>query len=166
MNELANVRQSSLLAEVVNFIWREAEYLDDQAYDAWLALWATGGYYTMPIGDTPADRLHDALNLCHDDEHMRLARVTRFKEGFSISSAPPAQTIRTLSRFRIISDDGEAIHVRCSQHLVEDKFGRQRLFAANVSYRLRRDGDGFLIQDKIVRLLNSEGVLTSFSYLF
>ena len=38
--------------------------------------------------------------------------------------------------------------------------------AANVTWKLKVTEDGFMIRDKVIRLLNSDGVLTSISYLF
>lgn len=154
----------TLLQKVSAFIWAEADLLDGKNYDAWLALWLTEGYYTLPIGD--GDDFDNMLNLCHDNDKMRRDRIARFQQGFSISSAPPAQTVRTLSRFVVTGVEGDEVKVRCAEHVIEDKFGRQRIWAANVFYTLVASGDGFKIRTKVVRLLNSEGMLNSFSYLF
>ena len=74
--------------------------------------------------------------------------------------------MRTLSRFVIEGAEGDTVTVRAAQHVIEDKFGRQRMFAANVTWKLKVTEDGFMIRDKVIRLLNSDGVLTSISYLF
>lgn len=154
----------ALLQKVSAFIWAEADLLDRKDYDGWLALWLKDGFYTLPIGD--GDDFDNMLNLCHDNDKMRRDRIARFQQGFSISSAPPAETVRNLSRFVITAVDGDEVKVRCSEHLIEDKFGRQRIWAANVSYTLVATEDGFNIRTKVVRLLNSDGMLNSFSYLF
>jgi 3-phenylpropionate/cinnamic acid dioxygenase small subunit len=154
----------ALLGKVSAFLWAEADMLDGKEYDAWLALWLAEGHYTLPIGD--GDDFDNALNLCHDDEKMRRDRVTRFQQGFSISSAPPAQTVRTLSRFVLKEVQSDEITVRSAQHLIEDKFGRQRVWAANVTHKLVPHDANFKIKSKVVRLLNSDGMLNSFSYLF
>lgn len=154
----------ALLQKVSAFIWAEADLLDRKDYDGWLALWLKDGFYTLPIGD--GDDFDNMLNLCHDNDKMRRDRIARFQQGFSISSAPPAETVRTLSRFVITAVEGGEVKVRCAEHLIEDKFGRQRIWAANVSYTLVVTEEGFRIRTKVVRLLNSEGMLNSFSYLF
>ena len=56
--------------------------------------------------------------------------------------------------------------IACAEHLIEDKFGRQRTWAGNAYYTLKKTDDGFQLHEKIVRLLNSDGMLNSFSYLF
>ncbi|MGE6779474.1 aromatic-ring-hydroxylating dioxygenase subunit beta [Vreelandella titanicae] len=161
MNTIDN---ESLLWQVTQFIWHEAAILDAKEYDAWLDLWQPEGLYIIPIED--ADDYAAVLNLCYDDDKMRRDRIKRFQDGFSISSAPPAVTVRTLSRFVIDAVDGNTVVVSCAEHLVEDKFGRQRIWAANVRYTLTSSDTGFRLQEKVVRLLNSDGVLNSFSYLF
>lgn len=164
MTEMSKIDSRALLAQVTEFLWAEADLLDRKDYDVWLDLWQGTGFYTLPIGDT--EDFANALNLCHDDAKMRRDRIVRFQQGFSISSAPPAQTVRTVSRVVIEKAEGDVITVRSAEHVVEDKFGRQRLWAANMTHTLIATDGGFRIRNKVVRLLNSDGMLNSFSYLF
>ncbi|GAA4217514.1 3-phenylpropionate/cinnamic acid dioxygenase small subunit [Sagittula marina] len=153
------------LEEVTAFLWAEADLLDARDYDAWLALWTDDGHYVIPIEKNATD-FANTLNIAYDDKAMRKMRVERFQAGFSISSAPPADSVRTVSRIVIDKVEGEVITVRAAQHVIEDKFGRQRAFAANVEWALVVTENGLMIRDKVVRLLNSDGTLTSISYLF
>ena len=153
------------LQDIAEFLWMEADLLDRRDYDTWLDLWTEEGFYVIPV-DKEGDDFANRLNIAYDDAKMRKMRVERFQAGFSISSAPPADSVRTLSRFVIEGAEGDTVTVRAAQHVIEDKFGRQRMFAANVSWKLKVTEDGFMIRDKVIRLLNSDGVLTSISYLF
>ncbi len=154
------------LDEAVHFIWDEAEILDRADYNAWQALWAEeAGFYVIPI-DQDSDDFANTLNIVYDNAEMRKARAERLMAGFSISAAPAAKTVRTVSRFKITEAEGDMTTVTAAQHVIEDKFGRQRMFAMNLSYKLVKTDDGIRIHEKVVRLLNSDGVLTSISYLF
>nr|WP_319250977.1 aromatic-ring-hydroxylating dioxygenase subunit beta [uncultured Celeribacter sp.] len=164
MTEMSKIDTRALLSEVTEFIWTEGDLLDTKDYDGWLDLWTEDGLYIMPMGE--GDDYKNQLNLCYDNDKMRRDRIGRFQRGFSISSAPPAQTVRTLSRIRILSAEGDLVKVSCAEHLIEDKFGRQRTWAGNAYYTLKKTDDGFKLHEKIVRLLNSDGMLNSFSYLF
>jgi Small subunit of phenylpropionate dioxygenase len=164
MTEMSKIDSKSLLADVTAFIWAEGAMLDAKEYDDWLELWTEDGLYIMPMGE--GEDYKNQLNLCYDNDKMRRDRIGRFQRGFSISSAPPAQTVRTLSRFRIEAAEGDVIKVTCAEHVVEDKFGRQRIWAGDAYYTLKVTEDGFKLHEKIVRLLNSDGMLNSFSYLF
>ncbi len=155
---------TALLAEVTEFVWKEADVLDRKDYDAWLDMWLVEGIYILPMGD--GEDYENQLNLCYDNDKMRRLRIDRFNRGFSISSAPAADTVRTVSRIVIDDVDGDQIKLRTAQHLIEDKFGRQRIWAADVFFTLKKTDDGFKIDRKIAKLLNSGGMLNSFSYLF
>ncbi len=163
MTEMSKIT-ADLLVDVTEFLWREADMLDRKDYDSWLELWTDTGLYIMPMGDETD--YANQLNLCYDNAKMRRDRIGRFQAGFSISSAPPAKTIRTISRIVIDKAEGDVIHVRAAEHLIEDKFGRQRQWAADASYTLIKTETGFQLDGKIVKLLNSDGMLNSFSYLF
>ena len=153
------------LAAITEFLWKEADLLDAKEYDQWLQLWTGSGHYVIPV-DKQGDDFANTLNIAYDNALMRDMRVKRLQGGFSISAAPPAESVRTVSRIVIDSVEGSLITVRAAQHVMEDKFGRQRSFAMNVTWKLEQTEEGLKIHDKIIRLLNSDGMLTSISYLF
>jgi 3-phenylpropionate/cinnamic acid dioxygenase small subunit len=159
------IMQDVTVQQVAEFLWAEADMLDRKEYETWLKLWTGAGHYVIPVEKT-GDDFANMLNIAYDDAIMREARVKRLQGGFSISAAPPAESVRTVSRIVIDSVDGDTLTVRAAQHIVEDKFGRQRQFAMNVTWVLVATEDGLMIRDKVIRLLNSDGMLTSISYLF
>lgn len=142
------------LQEAMAFVWAEAEILDRLAYRDWLPLWTDSGLYIIPI-DRDGDPA-DALNIVYDGQEMRQARVKRLLSGFSMSSAPPARTVRTLSRFVVAGSDAGAMQLRCAQILIEYKYGRTRILAADLTYHLVRTAEGIRIERKVVRLINSD----------
>lgn len=158
------------LWEAAEFIWHEADILDRRDYQAWLNLWQGDGFYIIPI-NPQSDDYKNELNIAYDNAEMRQMRVARLTGGFAISATPAAKTVRVNSRFVFTTPDdnehnSQLIHVRSALHLTEDKFGRQRHFCADVEHRLMKTECGIALHDKIVRLINSDGVLTSISYLF
>jgi 3-phenylpropionate/cinnamic acid dioxygenase small subunit len=185
------------LQEAIEFIWLEADLLDTQDYAAWLALWTGTGHYVIPIervaagvgssadGRDGSDREDHAaqLNIIYDDHAMRAARVKRLTSGLSMSASPSARTCRTVSRFRRLDDADGATVIRCAQHLVEYKYDRTRILAADVTYRLVRTstststststnistrpraGAGLALERKVVRLINSDDALFGIGYL-
>jgi 3-phenylpropionate/cinnamic acid dioxygenase small subunit len=157
MNALLDTPASATaitLDEAMRFVWAEAETLDRLAYKDWLKLWTETGMYIIPI-DRDGDP-RDALNIVYDDADMRQARARRLLSGFSMSSAPPARTIRSLSRFVVAADGPDAIELRSAQMLIEYKYGRTRTLAADVTHYLVRDGGEVRIERKLVRLINSD----------
>jgi 3-phenylpropionate/cinnamic acid dioxygenase small subunit len=152
------------MQEAVEFIWREADLLDSQDYPTWLALWTDGGHYILPIKRDSEDYAAH-LNLIYDDRVMREARVQRLKSGLSMSASPSARTVRTVSRFRALPDAGGACVIRCAQHLVEYKYDRTRILAADVIYRIARRGEDLALEQKVVQLINSDEALFGIGYL-
>jgi len=152
------------LDEAAAFVWAENELLDRLAYRDWLRLWDPDGLYVIPI-DRDAPDAAEALNIAYDNQEMREARAKRLLSGFSMSSAPPARTVRTASRFVVEASDARSITLRCGQMLVEYKYGRTRTLGADLTYTLVRSPDGLKMARKTILLLNSDEDLFGIGYL-
>jgi len=152
------------LEEAAAFVWAECELLDRLDYREWLELWEPAGLYVIPIERDLSDTA-EALNIAYDDQDMREARVRRLLSGFSMSSAPPARTVRTTSRFVVQDADVVSITLRCGQILLEYKYGRTRSLGADVTYSIVRTPDGLRMMRKSVLLLNSDEDLFGIGYL-
>lgn len=150
--------------EAIAFVWGETELLDRLAYRDWLKLWASEGLYIIPIDRDDGDPA-EKLNIAYDDEEMRQARVKRLLSGFSMSSAPPARTVRSLSRFVIGAQEADRIELRAAQTLVEYKYSRTRVLAADMQYHLVRLETGIVMTRKVVRLINSDDDQFGMGYL-
>ncbi len=152
------------LDEAIRLIWLEADLLDNHDYKPWLALWSDAGRYIIPIERNIADYAAH-LNVAYDDGEMRQARVKRLVSGFAMSSAPAARTVRTVSRFRMLETGAGSIVVRAAQHIVEYKYERTRVLAADVTYKFVRAGEDLKLEQKVVQLINSDDALFSLGYL-
>lgn len=152
------------LDEATRFIWAEADLLDRLDYKPWLPLWTQDGRYTIPV-EHDADDFENQLNVAHDDAAMREARVKRLLSGFSMSAAPPARTVRTVSRFVVTGEQADAIELRAAMVLVEYKYERTRVLAADVTYRLVREDGVIKLDRKVVRLANCDDFLHGIGYL-
>jgi 3-phenylpropionate/cinnamic acid dioxygenase small subunit len=153
-----------LLQEVTAFIWEEGDILDHGEYDTWLGLWAEKGTYIIPIDRKTAD-FENSLNYAYDDDEMRRLRVKRLTGGESISTSPAPRTVRTLSRFRILFDDGLNITVRCAQNVREFRKETLKHYTADLVYELVRVADTLQIQRKLIRLINSDDALAGIGYI-
>jgi 3-phenylpropionate/cinnamic acid dioxygenase small subunit len=153
-----------LLTRASAFIWAESDMLDHTEYEDWLDLWAPGGVYVIPIDPAETD-FENTLNYAYDDASMRRKRVTRLTGGEAISSAPVARTVRSVSRLRLLAENGDKVTVRCAQDLREFRKDRFRQHTSDVTYELLREGDSFRIERKIVQLINSTDTLTAVGYI-
>lgn len=153
-----------LLNQATAFLWMEADMLDHNEYTDWLQLWDPDGVYIVPI-DPHATDFENTLNYAYDDASMREKRVTRLLSGEAISSAPLARTVRSVSRVRLLSDDGDTVVLRCAQDLREFRKDRFRQHTADVEFTLRRNAGSFRMARKVVRLINSTDTLTAVGYV-
>ncbi|MBM9400058.1 hypothetical protein JUN65_00405 [Gluconacetobacter azotocaptans] len=155
---------SITLQDAVALIALEADLLDHGAFRDWLTLYTPDGRYVVPI-DPDVEDFESVLNYAYDDAAMREKRVERLLGGRSISAAPPARTVRLLSRYRMLETTDATCTLRCAQHLMELRQGRQRDYAANVTYRLKNTDGGLKINLKVIRLLTATEALTAVSYI-
>jgi len=154
-----------ILNEVTAFIWTEADMLDHAEYNEWLALWVESGKYIIPIDPSLTD-YENNLNYAYDDHHMRKLRVERLVNGEAISTSPKANTVRSISRVRVLADADGYVELRCAQNLREFRKENLRHYTADVSYRLKRlETGGFSIDRKIINLINSTDTLAGISYI-
>lgn len=156
---------TQLLAQVTEFIGYEADLLDHKGYQEWLSLWTEEGLYIVPADLKATDYLN-TLNLALDDADMRRMRVARLENGESVSALSVGETVRMMSRVRILEAGDEVVIARCAMTLNELRHGKLVSYPANVEYILRRAGDGFRMEQKVVKLLHADGFLRTVSFIF
>ena len=154
-----------LLAQVTAFLNLEADMLDHKEYAQWLDLWTDSGMYIVPVDHNKKD-YKNSLNVAYDNSEMRLMRVNRLQSGEAISTEIGGATVRTLSRFRILDEMDGLIRVRCAYALFENNKNGIRTFPADVQFKLKRDGESFKIEEKVIHVMKSAEYLTTVSYLF
>lgn len=150
---------------VSEFLNREADMLDHKEYQDWLALWSDSGIYIVPT-DPDSKDFKNSLNIAYDDAHMRALRVERLESGEAVSTLLQKNTIRTLSRIRVLKEEDGLVYARCAYKLSENKKGTVRVYPASIEFVLKDNGDGFLIENKTVKLLLANDHLATISYIF
>jgi len=155
---------NAVLFDAIALINLEGDLLDHGEFNAWLELWRPEGLYVIPI-DPQETNFENSLNYAYDNHEMRAKRVHRLYSGESISTTPRARTLRSLSRFRLLEFDDHLVVIRCAQSLWEHRKGRSWHYAADMTYQLWRQENQWLIQQKVVRLINSDDVLHSVGYI-
>ena len=63
--------------QIENFLFHEADLLDEWRLDEWLALFTEDGGYYIPSTDTPKAQPHDTLYLVADDNDRQVAPLGR-----------------------------------------------------------------------------------------
>ena len=154
----------SLLNSLTAFVWAEADMLDHGEYAAWLDLWSPTGTYIVPIDPDTTD-FANTLNYAHDDAAMRAMRVARLTSGESVSTQPMARTVRNVSRLRVLADQAGTVELRGVQDLHEFRKTHRHQYTADVQWTLVRNGEGWRIERKVIRLINSTDALAGIGFI-
>jgi len=90
--------------QIEDFLYYEAEQLDDRKYEAWLALFTDDVRYTAPVKvsrKSPADDVVDDIGYFDDTIHSLGLRVRRLGTDVAWAEDPPSHTRRIVGNIRI-----------------------------------------------------------------
>lgn len=124
-------------AEVEDFLYREAELLDDWNLDGWLALWTDDARYVVPCNDTPdGDPSRDLVLI--DDNALRLAsRVERLNSRKAHREYPHSTTSHQVSNVRLRPVEGDELPVVAEFAVWRFRGERSTTYVGRYTYRLR-----------------------------
>ena len=157
---------TQVLNDVTAFIWQEADLLDHKNYQEWLQLWSDDGLYIVPAEFAADENYEDTLNLALDDADMRRMRVARLEDGESVSANATGNTVRMVSRVRVLEAGDDLVIARCAMTLNEMRHGKLVTYPADVEYQLKPAADGYRLARKVVRLMHADSFLRTVSFIF
>ena len=150
--------------QVEQFLYDEAQLMDEHRYDEWLALWDEDALYWVPTGrdDINPDR---EISLIYDD-HIRLGlRIARLKSGFAHAQDPRSRMRRLVSNIKVEEGDKGEIIASSNFMLVELRRGKQDVFAGRSIHRLRPHQGAFRLVSKKVMLVNNDEPIDNLTFL-
>jgi 3-phenylpropionate/cinnamic acid dioxygenase small subunit len=156
--------------EAEDFLFHEADLLDQRKYEEWLELFTADGIYWLPMEDDTDPELVPSI-LYADMNSLRM-RVHQFSKRH-YSQRPPSRTAHAISNVTVreADRDDEAL-VRCVVTVAELRegdytqlgLGEQRFFSGYCTYRLRQ-GDPLSIASKKLVLINRDVPIVNLSFL-
>jgi len=158
------------------FLYAEAELLDEGNFEAWVELFSDDGSYWLPI-DTARREPRGGLNIVYDDRHRLQDRVARLRSGHAHSEDPTSGTQHLIANIRVLPRE-RAADIASSCVLAENDLlvsGRSIIarvrheetdvFPARVSWILRPHGDSFRIRMKRVDLLGAHRPMPMLTFI-
>jgi 3-phenylpropionate/cinnamic acid dioxygenase small subunit len=152
--------QRELQYDVEQFLYREADLIDERRFDDWLELLADDLEYWMPVRSTRS--LGDEANefakpgesaFFDDDKESMQQRVRKLYTGFAWAEDPPSRTRHVVSNVRIVSRSNDLVEVRCNFMLYRSRLAADEdLWVGRREDRLRRNGESFLIARRHIYL--------------
>src|ERR1700748_368663 len=111
---MVTATMSMTRAEAEEFLFYEAQLLDERRYDEWLDLFDPEGIYWIPMQDGTNPKLEPSV--LFDDTALRAQRVHQLLREPHYAQMPPSRTLRSLTNVRVeasVHDDYDAV-VRCN----------------------------------------------------
>lgn len=106
--------------DVEDFLYREAELLDERRFEEWLALFTDDVRYWMPMRrNVPADEMEREftregldVNWFDEGKDTLTRRVKQIRTGVHWAEQPPSRTCHMVSNVQVLSADGGEVHVK------------------------------------------------------
>lgn len=145
-----------LQREVEQFLYRQAELLDDKQWQAWIDLFADDGVYWAPV--TPQQtEWEGSPSIFAEDKLLMEIRKNRVTHPNAWSQAPMWETNHLVSHVALEQVGENEIKVRSRFHLMELRRDNVRHFGGRYQHWLVRGADGALrIKLQRVDLFNSQ----------
>lgn len=153
---------SQLRHRIEDFLYLEAELLDDRKLRDWLDLLTDDIRYWMPIRYNPLDRPDDISDelarpgegfYFDDDKTSLRIRVERVYTKNAWAEMPPSRTRHLISNVRIRKDDGSEIEVHSNFLVYRTRMETdQDIFVGTRQDKLRRVSGEFKIARRTIIL--------------
>src|SRR6516165_4150922 len=148
---------------IEQFLFREAQLMDEHRFDEWLALWSEPALYWVPSNRDDLDPARE-VSLIYDDWVRLQLRIARLKSGFAHAQEPKSRMRRLISNVVIEEAEGEVV-ASSNFLLAELRRGKQDLFAGRTTHRLRQQDGSFKMKLKKVLLVNNDEPIDNLTFL-
>jgi len=150
--------------QVEQFLYYEADLMDEHRYDEWLALWTDDALYWVPTGHDKIDPKRE-ISLIYDDRTRLQVRIGRLKSGFAHAQEPKSRMRRVVSNIVIEETENGEIIVQSNFLLAELRRGKQDMFAGRTIHRMRPYQGSFKLVFKKVLLVNNDESIDNLTFL-
>ena len=162
--KLAPVKRAALngahdtLRDVEQFLYRQAEILDEKRWDDFIELFADDGLYWMPA--SPEQTTGDGVpSIFYEDRNLMSVRMKRVTHPHAWSQSPMWGTSHLVSNVAIEKENprtGE-VTVRARFHMMEFRRDVSRHFAGTYRHHLVKSKAGYRIKLQRVDMVNGQG---------
>jgi biphenyl 2,3-dioxygenase subunit beta len=170
------LRQLLLEREIEQFLYMEAELLDDRKWSDWLKLIAEDIHYHMPVrrnvkfGEQHRENTDAESEISWFDEgYSTLAgRVRQLNTGIHWSEEPFSRVRHIVSNVQVVSSEGDEVNVRSRFFVYQNRLRDEvNLFVGKREDRLRRDPEtGWKIAKRTIFLDQNVLLAKAFTTFF
>jgi len=156
-----NLEIHLLRLEIEDFLWNEADLLDEHQYDEWLDLFTDDASYWMPIRSNVSSREMGKelttegpeLSWYSDDKPTLEKRVRQIQTGYHWAEEPFSRVTHMVSNIRVLAWDGKEARVKCRFLFYRNRHSdEESTFIGKRIDTLRRVGTGWKIARREIYL--------------
>ena len=147
---------------IEDFLYLEAELLDERRLREWLDLFTDDLYYWMPVRHNPLERPEEIAGelakpgdsyYFNDNKETLRVRVERVYAKTAWAEVPPSRTRHLISNIRVKKDDGREIEVHSNFIVYRTRMEKDEdIFVGTRRDILRRVDDSFKIARRTIIL--------------
>ncbi|HYM17398.1 MAG TPA: aromatic-ring-hydroxylating dioxygenase subunit beta [Micropepsaceae bacterium] len=154
-------------AQVEDFLYREAELLDEWRLEEWLGLLTEDASYYVPPNDHPEGDPKNTLFILADDIMRIRERVKRLMDPECHAEHPHSRTRRLISNVRIVGEEGDLVRVAANFVCYRfRRYERIREYVGHYRYVLQHLGSELKIKERRTIIDTHElGSLGSVSFI-
>ena len=142
--------------QIEDFLYTEADYLDDGDLANWMALFTEDGTYWMPVREGQDDPLNE-ISLLYENRTLMAIRCNNFGHRLSPSMEYPVRSSHIISRVRVTDEDeAKGTLTVTSNFQAVVYYKEQTLYAGRYTHQLQRENGSYKIRQKRVDLINCD----------
>ncbi|TCU06088.1 aromatic-ring-hydroxylating dioxygenase subunit beta [Rhizobium sullae] len=145
-------------AEVEDFIFQQAEFIDARDYESWLSLFTDDGTYWIPA--TPHDSDPEMqLSFMYDDLPTMVARCERLLAFGTAGQQPITRSSHVVGNVRLGEPDSNGdIVVHSRFHVTQFRRDVLKTYVGGFTHHLVTTDEGFKIRRQRVDLIDCDGL--------
>ena len=131
--------------EVEQFLYDDAELLDQWRLHEWLGLFAPDAHYEVPATDLPDGDAGKDLFLVHDDRFLLEQRVNSLLTRAAHAEYPHSATRRLITNVRVREGEDHQLHVTANFAVHRFRSGVSDVYVGQYRHVLAREDGGRLV---------------------
>ena len=144
------------LNEITEFLYNEADLLDQNDLENWINLYTDDGTYWMPVERDQEDPLNH-ISLFYDDKAMMQIRKHNLNHKRAPSKEIDIRSSHIIGNIRVVEFDKNTGNCTVKSNFQTALYyGTQTMFAGAYIHDLVRENDRYFIKQKKVVLINCD----------
>jgi p-cumate 2,3-dioxygenase beta subunit len=142
--------------QIEDFLYHEAELLDNWLLEEWAQLFAPESFYLIPPTNQPDANHKNTLFIVSDDHFKLCQRAKRLLKREAHVEYPHSTTIRMICNVRIKKVVEDAIHVTCNFTVYRTKREVMDTYVGHSKYKLTvLNGELKILEKRVILDLDS-----------